>query len=74
MGKAGHVYRPRCGFCLGPQHFPDTPNQSQFPSTVLKPGDQYRQTSAFEFYVLDSGLAKLNVHKQKGVNHENIFS
>jgi aldose 1-epimerase len=51
MGKAGHVYRPRCGLCLEPQHFPDSPNQPQFPSTVLKPGDQYRQTSAFKFYV-----------------------
>ena len=51
MGKAGHVYRPRCGLCLEPQHFPDSPNQPQFPATVLKPGDQYRQTSAFKFYV-----------------------
>jgi aldose 1-epimerase len=51
MGKAGHVYRPRYGLCLEPQHFPDSPNQPAFPSTVLKPGDQYRQTSAFKFYV-----------------------
>ena len=51
MGKAGHVYGPRYGLCLEPQHFPDSPNQPQFPSTVLKPGDQYRQTSAFKFYV-----------------------
>ena len=51
MGKAGHGYRPRCGLCLEPQHFPDSPNQPQFPSTVLKPGDQYRQTSAYKFYV-----------------------
>jgi aldose 1-epimerase len=51
LGKAGHVYRARYGFCLEPQHFPDSPNQPNFPSTVLKPGDQYRQTSAFKFYV-----------------------
>jgi aldose 1-epimerase len=51
MGKAEQLYRPRCGLCLEPQHFPDSPNQPQFPSTTLKPGDQYRQTSAFKFYV-----------------------
>jgi len=51
MGKAGHVYHARSGLCLEPQHFPDSPNQPNFPSTVLKPGDQYRQTSAFKFYV-----------------------
>jgi aldose 1-epimerase len=51
MGKAGHVYRARYGLCLEPQHFPDSPNQPNFPSTVLKPGDQYRQTSVFKFYV-----------------------
>ena len=51
MGKVGHVYRRRYGLCLEPQHFPDSPNQPNFPSTVLNPGDPYRQTSAFKFYV-----------------------
>jgi galactose mutarotase-like enzyme len=51
LGKAGHVYCACYGLCLEPQHFPDSPNQPNFPSTVLKPGDQYRQTSAFKFYV-----------------------
>ena len=51
IGKAGQVYRPRCGLCLEPQHFPDSPNQPNLPTTVLKPGDQYRQMSAFKFYV-----------------------
>ena len=50
-GKAGHVYGPRCGLCLEPQHFPNSPNQPNFPSSVLNPGDVYRQTSAFKFYV-----------------------
>ena len=50
-GKAGHIYRLRHGLCLEPQHYPDSPNQPNFPSTVLNPGDQYRQTSAFKFYV-----------------------
>ena len=51
IGKAGQAYRPRCGFCLEPQHFPDSPNQPNFPTTVLNPGDQYHQTSTFTFYV-----------------------
>jgi aldose 1-epimerase len=51
MGKAGQEYRPRYGLCLEPQHFPDSPNQPSFPSTVLNPGDVYRQTSAYKFYV-----------------------
>ncbi|MGD9114450.1 MAG: aldose epimerase family protein, partial [Desulfobacterales bacterium] len=50
-GKAGHIYRLHHGLCLEPQHYPDSPNQPNFPSTVLNPGDQYRQTSAFKFYV-----------------------
>ncbi len=48
-GKAGHVYHRRAGLCLEPQHFPNSPNQPNFPTTVLNPGDQYRQTSAFKF-------------------------
>ena len=50
-GKDGHEYRPRGGFCLEPQHFPNSPNQPNFPSTVLNPGDEYRQKSIFKFYV-----------------------
>lgn len=50
-GKAGHVYQQRAGLCLEPQHFPDSPNQPYFPTTVLSPGDLYRQTSAFKFFV-----------------------
>ena len=50
-GKSGNVYCRRGGLCLEPQHFPDSPNQPSFPSTVLKPGDRYRQTSAYKFYI-----------------------
>lgn len=49
VGKNGKVYRHRFGFCLETQHFPDSPNQPQFPSTVLKPGQEYKSTTAFRF-------------------------
>ena len=50
-GKAGHVYGPRSGFCLETQHFPDSPNQPSFPSTILRPGDTYRSQTVFTFGV-----------------------
>jgi len=48
-GKAGHVYRRRYGFCLETQHFPDSPNKAEFPSTILRPGDEYRSTTTYVF-------------------------
>ena len=48
-GKAGAVYRHRTGFCLETQHFPDSPNNPQFPSTILKPGAEYRSRTVFTF-------------------------
>jgi aldose 1-epimerase len=48
-GKGGKVYRHRYGFCLETQHFPDSPNHPAFPSTVLKPGETYRQTTVYRF-------------------------
>jgi aldose 1-epimerase len=50
-GKAGAVYRHRTGFCLETQHFPDSPNQPKFPSTILKPGDEYKTRTVFTFGV-----------------------
>jgi aldose 1-epimerase len=50
QGK-GQVYAHRSGFCLEPQHFPDSPNQPQFPNTVLRPGETYRTESRFRFSV-----------------------
>jgi aldose 1-epimerase len=37
------------GFCMEPQHFPDSPNKTQFPSVVLKPGQTYRNTIIYRF-------------------------
>lgn len=48
-GKGGWKYEFRNGFCMEPQHFPDSPNQPQFPSTVLKPGQTYKSTIVYRF-------------------------
>jgi aldose 1-epimerase len=48
-GKGGKVYQRRYGFCLETQHFPDSPNQPKFPSTVLKPGETFHSTTIFRF-------------------------
>ncbi len=50
-GKGGKIYKRRYGFCLETQHFPDSPNQPKFPTTILKPGQEYRSTTAFRFSV-----------------------
>lgn len=50
-GKSGRVYPFRGGFCLEPQHFPDSPNQPGFPSTILRPGGEYRSETIYRFGV-----------------------
>jgi len=50
-GKGGKSYPLRSGFCLETQHFPDSPNRSNFPSTVLRPGQTYSQTTIYAFSV-----------------------
>lgn len=50
-GKGGKVYQDHAGFCLETQHFPDSPNQPNFPSTLLKPGETYRTTTIYRFSV-----------------------
>lgn len=49
-GKGGNTYGERHAICLETQHFPDSPNQPQFPSTLLKPGETYRHTCIHKFY------------------------
>jgi aldose 1-epimerase len=51
QGKGGHTYNRRTGFCLETQHFPDSPNQPEFPSTILRPGETYRSKTVFAFSV-----------------------
>jgi aldose 1-epimerase len=48
-GKSERVYGQRSGFCLETQHFPDSPNHAAFPSTLLRPGQQYRSRTVFAF-------------------------
>ena len=48
-GTSGRVYRQADGFCLETQHFPDSPNQPDFPSTVLRPGETYRSSTVYAF-------------------------
>jgi aldose 1-epimerase len=48
-GKRGWVYQFRNGFCMEPQHYPDSPNQPNFPSVVLKPGQVYGNTIIYRF-------------------------
>jgi aldose 1-epimerase len=51
VGINGRMYRQGDGFALETQHFPDSPNHSSFPSTVLLPGQTYQSTTIFEFSV-----------------------
>ncbi len=49
IGKSGKSYVHRGGFCLETQHYPDSPNQPNFPSTILKPDDEYATKTIFKF-------------------------
>jgi aldose 1-epimerase len=48
-GKGGQLYARRTAFCLETQHFPDSPNQPNFPSTELKPGETFQSTTILRF-------------------------
>jgi aldose 1-epimerase len=51
VGKGNTAYVKNYGFCLETQHFPDSPNQATFPSTVLKPGETFHSTTEYRFGV-----------------------
>src|SRR5207249_536367 len=48
-GKHGVVYRHRYGFAMETQHFPDSPNEPAFPTTILRPGEEYRSRTMYRF-------------------------
>lgn len=48
-GKGGAVYGRRCALCLETQHFPDSPNKPEFPTTVLRPDEAYETTTVYRF-------------------------
>lgn len=51
VGKQGRAYKRRYGFCLETQHFPDSPNHPNFPSTTLRPGEEYASRTVLKFGV-----------------------
>ncbi|MCU0389590.1 MAG: galactose mutarotase [Thermoflexibacter sp.] len=51
IGKKGIAYKKRYGFCLETQHYPDSPNQKNFPSTVLKPNEVYKTSTIYKLSV-----------------------
>jgi len=48
-GRQGKTYNQHGAFCLETQHFPDSPNKSHFPSTVLRPGQEFASSTVFHF-------------------------
>ncbi|MBD3419609.1 MAG: galactose-1-epimerase [Chitinivibrionales bacterium] len=50
-GKAGAIYAKHTGFCMEAQHYPNSPNRPEFPSTVLKPEETYKQVTLYRFGV-----------------------
>lgn len=50
-GKGGRVYAHRFAFCMETQHFPDSPNHPNFPSTILRPGQEFNSKTVFAFGV-----------------------
>lgn len=50
-GKSGKPYGKNAGFCLETQHYPDSPNQPEFPSTTLRPGEEYNSKTVYTFSV-----------------------
>ena len=49
IGKGGAIYRFRYGLCLETQHYPDSPNHPNFPSTILRPGQDYKSRTVYQF-------------------------
>jgi aldose 1-epimerase len=49
IGKEEKKYDRQCAFCLETEHFPDSPNKPQFPSTVLDPGRTFSSTTVYRF-------------------------
>ncbi len=51
IGKKNIAYQHRTAFCLETQHFPDSPNKGNFPSTLLKPGEKYYSVCIYQFQI-----------------------
>jgi aldose 1-epimerase len=57
VGTSGRMYRQSDGLALETQHFPDSPNHPNFPSTVLRPGGEYNTTTIYQFSTVRKGTA-----------------
>ena len=51
VGKSNRPYVKRAGFCVETQHFPDSPNKPDFPTTIVRPGTDYLSQTVFRFGV-----------------------
>ena len=51
VGANGETIRQGDGFCLETQHYPDSPNHANFPSTVLRPGETFQSSTSYKFSV-----------------------
>ena len=51
LQAGGKTYKQHFGFCLETQHYPDSPNHPEFPTTQLKPGEKYEQSTVHKFRV-----------------------
>lgn len=60
VGTSGKLYRQSDGLALETQHFPDSPNQPNFPSTVLRPGETYETTTVFKFGTDEGSVASVD--------------
>lgn len=49
LGKSGKIYPKQCALCLEPQFYPNSPNIASFPSTLLRPNEEYNQTIVYQF-------------------------
>jgi hypothetical protein len=66
MGSQGASLRQGDGLCLETQHFPDSPNQPGFPSTVLRPGEVFRSATEHRFSVADAEALRQPANKAAG--------
>jgi aldose 1-epimerase len=57
-GPSGQMYRQGYGFALETQHYPDSPNHDNFPSTVLRPGEVYETTTIYKFGIDKFGMER----------------
>lgn len=54
LGKSGTNYQPHSGFCFETQHYPDSPNQPQFPTVILEPGEVFESETRYQFRLIKS--------------------